>query len=97
MGIWHKIGYTICILIIALLRLAELIILPHQLTWTMPIVNAICGIEKFANKVKKIIRVLLSGIIYQYLFSGDGISLPVHSINDRHYASIFYKLHVLFR
>ena len=46
---------------------------------------------------EKSIRVLLSGIIYQYLFSGDGIALQLHSFNDRHDASIFYKLHILFR
>ena len=95
LGIWHKIGYTFCILLIALLRLAELIILSHQSTWTMLIVNAICGIGKFENKVK-LFRVLLSGIIYQYLPSGDGIAFPVHSINDHHYASIFCILQVLF-
>ena len=38
---------------------------------------------------EKSIRVFLSGIIYQYLLSGDGIALPVHSINDRHDAYIF--------
>ena len=46
---------------------------------------------------EKSIRVLLSGNIYQYLYSGDGIALPVHSINDRHDASIFYKLRILIR
>ena len=52
--------------------------------------------KKF-EKSEEIIQVLLSGIIYQYLLSGDGIAPPVHSINDRHDASIFYKLHILFR
>ena len=89
-------GYTFCILLITLLRLAELIILHHQSTWTMPIVNAICGIGKFANKAKTYSSLFI-GIIYQCLPSGDEIALPVHSINDRHDASIFCKLHVLFR
>ena len=70
LGIWHKIGYTFCILLIALLRLAELIILPHQSTWTMPIVNAICGIGKFANKVKKVFE-----SFYRALFTN--ICFPV--------------------
>ena len=52
---------------------------------------------KICEQSEESIRVFLSGIIYQYLLSGDGIALPVHSINDRHDASIFYKLHVLFR
>ena len=46
---------------------------------------------------EKSIRVFLSGIIYQHLPSSDGIALPVNSINDRHDASIFCKIHVLFR
>ena len=70
MGIWHKLGYTFCILLIALLRLAELIILPHQSTWTMPIVNSICGIENFANKVKKVFE-----SFYRALFTN--ICFPV--------------------
>ena len=70
LGIWHKIGYTICILLISLLRLAELIILPHQSTWTMPIVNAICGIGKFANKAKKVFE-----YFYRALFTN--ICFPV--------------------
>ena len=49
------------------------------------------------EKSEKSIQVFLSGIIYQYLPSGDGIALPVHSINDHHDASIFCNLHVLFR
>ena len=52
---------------------------------------------KFCEQSEKSIRVLLSGIIYQYLLSGDGIALLVHSINDHHDVSIFCKLHVLFR
>ena len=46
---------------------------------------------------EKSIRVFLLGNIYHYLPSGDGIALPVHSNNDHHGASIFFKLHVLFR
>ena len=52
---------------------------------------------KIYKQSEESIRVFSSGIIYQYLLSGDGIALPVHLINDRHDASIFYKLHVLFR
>ena len=52
---------------------------------------------KICEQSEEIIRVFLSGIIYQYLLSGDGIALPVYSINDRHDAYIFYKLRVLFR
>ena len=37
--IWHKIGYTLCILYIASLRLAELIILSNQSPWKITIVN----------------------------------------------------------
>ena len=70
LGIWHKIGYTFFILLIALLRLAKLIILPHQSDWTMPIVNAICGNGKFANKAKKIFE-----SFYRALFTN--ICLPV--------------------
>ena len=68
--IWHKIGYTICILLITLLWLAELIILPHQSTWTMPIVNTICGIGQFANKAEKLFE-----SFYWALFTN--ICLPV--------------------
>ena len=52
---------------------------------------------KICEQSEKIIRVFLSGIIYQYLPSGDGIALPVHSSNDHHYASMFFKIQVLFR
>ena len=51
---------------------------------------------KICEQSEKKIQVFLSGIIYQYLPSGDGIALPVHSINDHHDASIFCKFHVLF-
>ena len=53
--------------------------------------------SKNCEQSEKSIRAFLSGIVYQYLPSGDGIALPVHSINDRHNFSIFCKLHVLFR
>ena len=52
---------------------------------------------KIWEQSEKIIRVFLSGIIFQSLPSCDGIDLPVHSINDHHDYSIFYKLHILFR
>ena len=52
---------------------------------------------KICKQSEKSIPVFLSGIIYQYLPSGDGISLPVNSINDRHDAYISCKPHVLFR
>ena len=49
-------------------------------------------LENLRTKWKSI-RVLLSGVIYQYLFSGDGIALPVHSINYRHDAYILQASH----
>ena len=52
---------------------------------------------KICEQREKKIRVFLSGIIYQYLPCGDGIALRVHSSKYCHDASIFYKLHVLFR
>ena len=50
LGIWHKIGYTRCILFIASLWLAKLIILPNQSPWTMKIVNANFSIWNLAYK-----------------------------------------------
>ena len=51
---------------------------------------------KYCKQIAQSIRVSLSGIIYQYLPTGDGINLPIHSIDDHHDASIFFKLHVWF-
>ena len=69
-GNMEKIGYTISILFISLLRMAELIIIPHQSPWTMQIVNAICGIGNIVNKAHKVFE-----SFYRALFTN--ICLPV--------------------
>ena len=47
----NKIGHITCFLLIALLRLAEIILLPTQSPWTMPVVDASCKIMDTANEV----------------------------------------------
>ena len=61
--------------------------------------NCECYLWHWKNfkQSEKGIQVFLSGIIYQYLPSGDEIAIPVHSMNDHHDTSIFCKLHDLFR
>ena len=40
LGIWHKTGYTLCILFILSLRRAEINISPNQSPWTITVVNS---------------------------------------------------------
>ena len=72
----------------------------NYITPTISLDNADCECylwhTKYCEHSKKSIRVFLSSIIYQYLPTGDGIALPIYSINDHHDASIFCKLHDLF-
>ena len=50
LGLWHKIGYNLCILFIASLRLFELIILPNQYPWMITIVSATWSVGYFSYK-----------------------------------------------
>ena len=52
---------------------------------------------KYFEQSAQSIRVFLSRIIYQYLPTGDGIAIPIHSIDDHHNASIFLKIYYLSR
>ena len=70
--------------------MSELIILPHQSTWPMPIMNAICGIGKFAKKMKKVFK-----SFYRALFTN--ICFPVMELLFQYIPLMTVKMLLFFQ